>query len=432
MLKRSLSFAVIAAFAVMAMFGFTGSNAVQAQDGPITFATSFEANELEAFRTVMDEFTAETGIEVELESISRDMATVLGNRVEGGNPPDLANVPNPGVFPNLGDELVSLDWFLDTEVANQHSQAFLDPGTFNGTLLGVMPGASFKSIVWYNLNVFEQEGYETPTTLAELRELEQEMLDDGYKPWCIGVESGAASGWPGTDWMEDIALREFGGDFYDAWVNHDIPWTDDRVGQLFEIFGSFASEEKAFGGRQNIINTNFADSPLDMFTDPPRCLMHKQASFALDIITSNSDAELGEDFSSFVFPKFGEGPTPVLFAGDLFIAFKDSPEIRQLIEFWASAEAQGMFAELNPGRLAVNSNVGLDVYPNDRLAGWAQALQEADVKRYDGSDMMPAAIGSGAFWTGVLDYLSGVPVDEVQQQIETAADDAYTSGEATD
>ena len=432
MLKRSLTFFVVAAFAVMAMFTFTSSNAVQAQDGPITFATSFASNELEAFQAVVDEFTAQTGIEVEVQQISRDMATVLGNRVAGGNPPDLANIPNPGLFAQFQDDLASLDWFKETDVAGETLDSFIEAGSFDGTLYGVVPGASYKSLVWYNLPVFNQEGYDIPQSLGELLQLQSQMVADGYTPWCIGVESGAASGWPGTDWMEDLALRLNGADFYDAWVNHDIAWTDPRVGQLFNTFGLFANDQMAFGGTQNIINTNFgADAIGNMFTDPPRCLMYKMASFANGIITSNFDVTLGEDFDAFTFPSIGGGPAPALVAGDFIISFNDNPEIRELIQFWASAEAQSMFAEQNPGRIAVNKNVSLDVYPNSVIANAAQAIQEAPIARFDGSDSMPAAVGSDAFFSAVLDYLTGTPVVDIQETMEAAADDNYDRGDAT-
>lgn len=433
MFKRSLTFLVIAAFSVMGMFALSSSNAVQAQDGPITFATSFASNELEAFQAVVDEFTAQTGIEVEVQQISRDMAQVLGNRVAGGNPPDLANIPNPGLFAQFQDDLASLDWFRETDVANEVLDSFLEAGSFNGTLYGVVPGASYKSLVWYNVPVFEAEGYSIPQSLGELLQLQNQMVADGYTPWCIGVESGAASGWPGTDWMEDLALRVNGAEFFDAWVNHDISWNDPRVGQLFNLFGLFANDGMAFGGTQNIINTNFgADAIGNMFTDEPRCLMYKMASFANGIITSNFDVTLGEDFDAFTFPSVGGGPAPALVAGDFIIAFNDNDRIRQLIQFWASSEAQSMFAELNPGRIAVNRNVSLDVYPNSVIRNAASAIQEAPIARFDGSDSMPAAVGSDAYFSAVLDYLTGTPVAQIQDTMENAADDAYDRGDATD
>ncbi|MFB6286511.1 MAG: ABC transporter substrate-binding protein [Candidatus Bipolaricaulia bacterium] len=433
MLKRSLSFAVIAAFAVAAMFSLTGSNAAQAQDGPITFATSFQSNELEAFKAVISKFEDQTGIQVQVQQIGRDMAGVLGSRVAGGNPPDLANVPNPGLFAQFEEDLASLEWFRETDVADNTLDSFLEAGTYNGTLFGVVPGASYKSLVWYNKPVFEEEGYSIPQSLGELLQLQSQMVADGYMPWCIGVESGGASGWPGTDWMEDLALRVNGADFYDAWVNHDVSWNDPRVGQLFHLFGNFANDQMAFGGTQNIINTGFgAPAVGNMFTDPPRCLMYKMASFANGIIQSNFDVTLGEDYDAFTFPSVGGGSAPALVAGDFIIAFNDNDRIRQLIQFWASAEAQAMFARQNPGRIAVNTNVSMDVYPNSVIRNAAQAIQEAPVARFDASDSMPSAVGSDQYWTAVLDYLRGTPVPEIQSALEDAADEAYNRGDATD
>ncbi len=406
----------------------------------VTFTTSFGGAELDIFKSLMDQFTDDTGIEVEVQPVSRNMKTALGSRVEAGNPPDMANVPNPGLMVNFArkGQLASLDWFKDTDLASKQAGGFIGSGSYNGELYAVVPAASVKSLVWYNKKVFEEEGYEVPETLGELLKLQNEMIGDGYAPWTMGLESGAATGWPGTDWLEDIMLRSAGPEVYDKWVNHDIPWTDPRVAEAFRIFGLFANNDMLMGGRKAALTINFGDSAQYILPmageDKPRALMHRQATFIQDFIQdAHPDAKVGEEYDTFIFPAFGKSSPPILFAGDLFIAFNDKPEVRELIKYFASADIQQTWVEENPGRLAVNVDVPLSAYPNDTLRKAAQALKEADTARFDGSDSMNAAVGSGSFWSGVVDYVSGdKTLDSVLESIEKSADDAYDSGEATD
>lgn len=405
----------------------------------VTFATSFGGHELDVFKNLMQQFEEDTGIKVEVQPVSRNMKTALGSRVAGGNPPDMANVPNPGLMNNFArqGDLASLAWFKDTELADKMAGGFIGSATYKGTLYGMIPAASVKSLVWYNKNVFKKEGYEIPETFGELLKLQNEMITDGYTPWTLGLESGAATGWPGTDWLEDIILRSAGPNVYDKWVNHDIPWTDPRVAEAFRIFGLFANEDMLMGGRKAALTINFGDSAQYILPgegqDKPRALMHRQATFIQDFIKdARPEAKVGEDYDTFIFPAFGKGSPPILFAGDLFIAFNDSPEVRELIKYFASADIQETWVKKNPGRLAVNVDVPLSAYPNDTLRKAAKALKEAETARFDGSDSMNSAVGSGSFWTGVVNYVQGSKtLSQVLKNIEKSADEAYESGEAT-
>ncbi|HED03859.1 MAG TPA: carbohydrate ABC transporter substrate-binding protein [Candidatus Fraserbacteria bacterium] len=441
MLKRSLTLLLITGFALVAMFTLTSSNAataataMAAQGRTLDFVTSFAGQELTAFQKVVDAFTQKTGIKVNVEPVSRNMATVLGARVASGNPPDLANLPNPGLLDTFAQagNLVSLDWFKQTAVFKEQPKAFIDLGTLNGTLYGIFPVASLKSLVWYDPKEFAKFGYTIPSTFGELLQLQDQMVKDGNTPWCIGLESGAASGWPGTDWMEDFMLRSAGPKVYDQWVAHDIPWTDPRVREVFQLFGLFANDGMAFGGRKGILSTNFGDSVAGLNTTPPECMMHRQATFILSfILKAHPKLVAGKDFNIFPFPSFNSGPAPLEGGGDVFVAFKDSPEMHQLIEYFASVEAQELWAKVNPGRLAVNKDVPASAYPDPVTAKAAKILSSAEVFRFDGSDLMPAAVGSGSFWSAVLDFVQGSkPLTTILCNLEASADSAYKSGAAT-
>jgi alpha-glucoside transport system substrate-binding protein len=417
------------------------------QGTTIVFVTSFEGGELADFKRVIRAFEdqSQLGVRVEVEAVGRDLNTIIATRVAAGNPPDLTNFPFPGVvaeFARSGD-LVPISNMLSQTTFAQQPAGFLELGTVDGTLYALTPIASLKSLVWYHKPTFDAGGYAIPNTIAELKALTEQMSADGLTPWCIGVESGSASGWVGTDWMEDLALRLHGAEFYDAWVAHDIPWTDPRVKEVFEEFLFFASDEFAFGGRLNILATSFGDSPDGMFDGS--CVMHRQATFIRDFIQNqNEDVVAGVDFSVFTFPAGpaqAGGPAPALGGGDLFVAFRNNAEIAEFLNYIGGADAQRLWALLNPGRIATNTSldssiyVGADGDPDDITANAAVGLTQAELFRFDGSDLMPGAVGAGSFWTAVLDALEGSKsLDQILAEVEASADAAYANigGAATD
>jgi len=420
LIKKSLTMVLIGLLLIGGLAVFS-----VAQDEKVDIAVTWSGEELQAFKKTIEIFEEKTGIDVTVESVGRDIATVLVTRVEAGNPPDVAAIPNPGQMQEFVKDgaLVS----LDKAIVENHPTAFVDLATVDDELYGVFLSADLKSLVWYNPKTFEEKGYEVPETWNELTELSDTIVEDGGTPWCVGLESGAASGWPGTDWIEDIMLRTAGPDMYDAWVNHEIEWTDTLVHRAWEKFGEIVKNpDYVFGGTTGALTINFGDSPAGLFTDPPRCYMHRQATFIQSFIKDQyPDLVAGEDYDVFVLPPIDkEHGNPLLGAGDLVSAFNDTPEAHRLMEFLASAEAQEVWVK-ELGKLAVNANVSSEVYPDPITAKAAEILSEAEVFRFDGSDLMPAAVGSGTFWTGVMDYVSGKDLEQVLKNIEKSADEAY-------
>ena len=397
--------------------------------GSVTVMSVWTGAEAEAFQKMVAPFEEETGITVEFTG-TRDLPAILTTRVEAGNPPDISAMPNPGQMVEFAKQgkLVPLATFMDRDdLLADYSNAWLDLGSYQGQLYAIFISADLKSLVWYNPKAFAAAGYEVPGTWDELMELSDQMVADGNYPWAIGVESGAASGWPGTDWIEDIMLRIAPPETYDAWVNHEIAWTNEKVVEAFEIFGEIArSNEYVYGGPNAVLTINFGDSPDALFTDPPNAYMHRQATFIKSFILDHfPDLVPGEDFDFFPFPPIKEEfGTPALGAADMLAMFNDTPEARAFMNYIASAPAQEIWvAEL--GKLAPNKNVDPMIYPDDLTRKAAEFLGEASTFRFDGSDLMPAAVGSGAFWTGILDYISGEPLRNVLLQIEASALDAY-------
>ena len=394
--------------------------------GSISIMVLWSGTELEAFQKVVDQFQSTTGIKVQVESVGRDLPTILITRYEAGNPPDLAVMPNPGQMAEFVARggLVPVEGFVDL---SQFPKAFVDLAKVGEHVYGVFISADLKSLVWYNPDALYAEGLAPADSWDELMYITEALASRGKVPWAVGLESGAASGWPGTDWIEDIMLRTAGPDLYDAWVAHEIPWTHPAVRRAFELFGAIVRNEAyVYGGTTGALSINFGDSPAALWDEPPGAYLHRQATFIKSFIANaHPELDLDRDVSFFVFPpidpKWG---TPLLGAGDLISAFRDTPEVEAFLKYLGSAEAQAIWCGAL-GKLATNVNVDPSIYPDALTAQAAEILKGAQIFRFDGSDLMPAAVGAGAFWTGVLDYVSGVPLDTVLENIEAAAQEAY-------
>jgi len=395
----------------------------------VTVLGTWGGAERDAFMKMMEPFEAATGIKVEFTG-TRDLPTILTTRVAAGNPPDVSAIPNPGQmqeFAKIG-ALVDLSEFMDIgKLQDEYSKTWIDLGSYGGKLYSIFISADLKSLVWYNVEAFASAGYQIPETWDELMTLSDKMVAQGKTPWSIGLESGAASGWPGTDWIEDIMLRTAKPEIYDKWVNHEIPWTDSAVKRAWEIFGDVARSDKyVYGGAATALTTNFGDAPGVLFTSPPRAYMHKQATFIKSFIL-NYDPNLkpGEDFSFFSFPSIDpEYGTPALGAADMFAVFNNTPEAQALMRYLATAGAQEIWV-VQLGKLSANKRVNPGAYPDDLTRRAAEILASAQTFRFDGSDLMPAAVGSGSFWSGILDYVGGEDLDSVLKRIEETAVDAY-------
>ena len=285
-------------------------------------------------------------------------------------------------------------------------------------------GVNVKSLVWYVPENFEDAGYDIPETMEDLKALSDQIVADGGTPWCIGVGSGGATGWPATDWVEDLLLRTQPPEVYDQWTKNEIPFDDPRIIAAIEEFGSFAlNNDYVAGGASTVASTDFRDSPDGLFASPPQCYMHRQASFIPAFFPE--DVLVGEDADFFYFPAYEDLDLgkPVLGAGVLVGITDDSPAARGFIEFlktpfaheiWMSIETQAF--------LTPHLGVDPDLYHNDSLRGQGDILSNATTFRFDGSDLMPGGVGAGTFWTGMVDYLGGKSAQDVAGEIQKSWD----------
>ncbi|MHA1564634.1 MAG: ABC transporter substrate-binding protein [Alphaproteobacteria bacterium] len=351
--------------------------------------------------------------------------------IQAGSPPNLAVFPQPGLAADQASKggLVPLGedtqaWVLENYAAGQ---SWVDLGTYadasgNDQLFGFFYKIDLKSLVWYVPENFEDAGYEVPSTMEELLALSEQMVADGETPWCIGLGSGDATGWPATDWVEDLMLRTQSPSVYDDWVSNDIPFDDPRVVEAIETFGSFAKNDAwVAGGVASVGSTDFRDSPQGLFDVPARCYMHRQASFIPAFFPDGT--ELGVDADFFYFPSFAEKDlgNPVLGAGTLWAITDDSEATRALLEYLKTPLSNEIWMA-QTGLLTPHKGVNIDAYANDTLRKQGEILLNATTFRFDGSDLMPGAIGAGSFWTGMVDYVSGSSAQEVATAIQRSWD----------
>ena len=344
---------------------------------------------------------------------SSDFTTLVRTRVSGGDAPDIALFPQPGLVTELGEagDIIPLDDVLDVGALEESLiPGFLEAATGeDGTIYAAPMRMAVKSLVWYPVPEFEEAGYTVPTTWAEMMDLSAQIAADGGTPWCIGAESGADTGWVMTDWMEELMLRTGGPDTYDQWVSHEIPFNDPAVVEAGEMFGEIVfTEGYVLGGPQGILTIPFGDSANPMFDEPPSCFMHRQGNFITGFFPEEVQADLGANVGLFVLPPVEDGfdGQPILGGGDLAAMFSDDEDTVAVMEFLTSDEFGGPWAAAG-GWLSPHSTFDNSQYSDDITRQIAELASSADVFRFDGSDLMPPEVGAGTFWDGMVAWISG-------------------------
>jgi alpha-glucoside transport system substrate-binding protein len=384
----------------------------------------------ELVESVIAYFEAATGADVQYSgSDSFEQQIVID--AEAGSPPDVAVFPQPGLAADLArkghlkplpDEMSQ--WLVDNYAAGQ---SWADLGTYAGAdgsrhLYAFPYKADVKSLVWYVPENFEDAGYEVPTTMEELKALTDQIVADGGTPWCIGLGSGGATGWPATDWVEDMMLRINTPQDYDAWVKNDLKFNDPKVVAAIEEFGAFARNDKyVAGGAGAVAATDFRDSPKGLFSSPPQCYLHKQASFIPSFFPEGT--VIGQDADFFYFPAYASKDLgqPVLGAGTMFSVMTDNPAAVEFVKFLETPIAHEIWMA-QTGFLTPYKGVNTEVYGDPTLRKMGDILLNATTFRFDGSDLMPGAIGAGAFWTGMVDYAGGKDAQTVADNIQKTWD----------
>lgn len=374
--------------------------------GPFTDADQVK------FDNSIKEFEEKTGIDIQYEG-SKEFEATISIRVDGGNAPDIADFPQPGLLSTFvkAGKVVDVGSFLDkAKLQSNYNKSWLDMATMQGPkgdmMAGVWNRSNAKSLVWYPKKQFDAAGYKIPKTWDEMLELTKQIAKDGDPAWAIGIESGAATGWAATDWVEDIMLRTTSPENYDKWVKGELPFTDPIVKSAIQKMSEiWLNESYVYGGRKSIVTTAFGDAPKPMFGDTPKAWLHRQGNFITSFFPSNLKA--GVDYDWFylppIDPKYG---SPVLVAGDIYAMFNDRPEVRAVEEYFSTGESIKTWIQ-SGGVIAPMNDAKLEWYSSESDRRMAQLIQGASTLRFDGSDLMPGSVGAGTFWKGMTDYVSG-------------------------
>lgn len=395
-------------------------SASETEPRSVTVFGPFGEQEEIRFEEGLVPFIEDSGIDVTYNS-SREFETQIFVQVQAGNAPDSAAIPQPGMMQTFAEqgELVALPNSVVDRIDANYTSAWKELGSYDGTVYGVFHRVNAKSFVWYNKPVFEERGYEIPETWDELIALMDQIVSDGGVPWSIGIESGAGTGWPATDWMEDIMLRTAGPEVYDQWVNHEIPFNHPSVVEAAEtMMGIWGNSDYVLGGTSAIATTNFGDAVQPLYTDPPRAFLHRQGNFITGFMQDSVQANLEEQVGVFALPEINpDFGTPVLGGGDQFVMFNDRPEVAEFLEYLTTWDSASAWAAAG-GALFPHQDQDFNDYGNAIERELARILVNAEVFRFDASDLMPAEVGAGTFWTGMADLVTGVPVETVLDQIE--------------
>jgi alpha-glucoside transport system substrate-binding protein len=399
-----------------------GSTALEHIGGAVSVYGTWTGAEQDSFLAMIQPWVDATGVKVNYTG-QRDLGTALTTGIAGGNVPDVAGLPGPGLMQQWYKDgaLKALDFvdYATYEASTPAGFAALGKAP-DGKLAGIFTKGAVKGLIWYNTKNWTAP---VPKTWDELNTVAKAAATGDTKEWCIGVESGGDSGWPGTDWVEDFVVRQAGTTVYDAWVAGTQKWTSPEIKKAFQTFGDAVAN--AYGGAQFVNSTNFGKAANPMFTTPPGCLLHHQASFITDFFKNEAKAQ-PTDYNFFGMPDIDPANAgSITGGGDLFGMFNDTPQARSLISYMLTPAAQEIWVKRG-GFISANKNVPLTSYPDDASKASAQILANAKVFRFDASDLMPNAMNK-AFFQAIVKYVQNpADLDSILANLDTIQTDAYS------
>jgi alpha-glucoside transport system substrate-binding protein len=391
--------------------------------GTITIMGSWTGDEQTSFLAMIQPWVNETQVQVKYTG-TRNLNALLAQGIQTGNLPDLAGIPGPGqlIEYQAAGKVVNLDNVIDVNAYKaNNSPGLINLGMINGGVYGVFIKSSVKGLIWYNPSVVDLSNG-APKTWTDLQTLATTDASKAKATWCMGLENGAASGWPGTDWIEDFVLRTAGPDVYTQWYQGKVKWTDPRIKAAWQMFGDVVAH--SYGGANYILSTNFGNGGDGLFTNPPDCLFHHQASF-ITTFGGFAKGTPGTSYDFFPFPNIDpQYAGAVEGAGDLFGMFHDTPAARSLMAYLVTPAAQSIWVArggaLSPNKLVQN-------YPDDISRRSAEILTNAKYFVFDASDNMPTAMNA-EFWKDILVYVQHPDqLDSVLADLDSVQASAYGS-----
>ncbi|GAB2710004.1 alpha-glucoside transport system substrate-binding protein [Microbacterium marinum] len=395
----------------------------------VRIAGGITGGEADALNESFASFTEETGIKVEYTGDKSFEGNIV-TKVTGGDAPDIAIVPQPGLLKTLVDtgKVLEAPDAVETAVDENWSEDWKKYGTFDDTFYAAPMLANLKGYVWYSPKQFAEWGVEAPKTWDDMIALTDTIVETtGGPAWCAGFASDAASGWPGTDWIEDLVLRQSGADVYDQWVAGDVKFTDPEIKDAFDAVGEILLNpdyvNAGYGDVKSINATAFGDVAAAVASGD--CALTHQASFLsanfLDVQTAEGETPVvapDGDVYAFIMPGYTEGELQIEGGGEFVAAFSDDESTQKVLEFMASPEFADARVELG-GVISANKNANPDLASSEFLKEAMMTLQDdSTVFRFDASDLMPSTVGQGSFWKGMVDWIDGKDTETVLSDIQ--------------
>jgi alpha-glucoside transport system substrate-binding protein len=429
MRKRWIAFALLVgalAFVAAGCGGDDDDGAVGSEEvsGSISLMAIWGGEEQESFQAVLDGFEeAFPNVDASYTSGGDNLAPLLSTAVEGGNPPDIAAIGQPGLMAQFAEQgaIQPIDDLRDT-IVESFGESVADVGAVDGTQYGVMFKGANKSTIWYNVASFEEAGVEPPETWDDLTAAADTLKAAGITPYSVGVDVG----WPITDIFENVYLRSAGAEMYDQLARHEIPWTDQSVKDALTIMAGIFAPDNMAGGTEAALQTEMPDSVAKVFTDSPDAAMVIIGDFAPGVTETTLEPETG--FNVFDFPSIEGSEPAVMGSGDIFVKFTDNPAADAFLEYLTTTEAAEIWASRG-GFSSPHKDLDTGVYPDEISRTTAGALAEADIFRFDMSDLQPAAFGGTpgqGLWKHLTDFVANPDdIDGTTQKMEADAARAF-------
>lgn len=431
--KRRLAHAALAGASALLLAGCLSSGGSSggggnAKDSTVEIMYGFSNQQSDDFKASMKDFLDKEGINVKF-SPTPDFDKLIRSRVAGNNLPDIAIFPQPGITLDIARsgklaDLTTLPGYADA--TKDDVPGIIDAATANGKVYAAPMSISVKSLVWYPKKPFEDAGYKVPKTQAELLALTNQIKADGHTPWCVGIEAAAATGWAATDWVEDYVLRYGGPETYDKWVKHQIPFNDPVVKKALDAIGKiWFTPGNVLGGRKAINSNAVLTSGNPMFDTPPKCYLHRQASFLAqpgsfpDAVVKNLDQRAGV----FELPPNNAGdPASIMGGGDLAGLFNQKDKNSQkVLQYMIGPDYKGYPKASTGGSggfISPHKSYDLSLQPNQTMRDISKIAYSADNFRFDGSDSMPGEVGAGSFWREMVSWVGGKSTSDTLDAIE--------------
>ena len=419
-----VALAAVLAFAAAGCGGDDGGGGVEGSEdvsGSISTMAIWAGEEQESFQAVIDAFEEKfPNVDVKYTSGGDNLAPLLSTAVEGGNPPDIAAIGQPGLMADFAQQnaIKPMDDLRD-KIVDAFGEDVANAGAVDGTQYGLMYKGANKSTVWYNVATFDEAGVEAPETWDDFVQVRDTVKAAGITPFSVGVDVG----WPISDLFENVYIRTAGPEKYDQLAKHEIPWTDQSVKDALTLMQDVVGEsDNIAGGTEGALQTEMPDSVAKVFRDDPQASMVILGDFAPGQTETTLEPETG--FNVFTFPSIEDSGPSVVGGGDLFVKFKDSPAADAFLEYLTTTEAAEVWAKRG-GFSSPHKDLDVDVYPDEITKTTAGALAEAETFRFDLSDLQPAAFGATpgqGLFKAFTDFVANPDdIDKITQQMEAAA-----------